>query len=68
MTSRECDCSLAVRSLAAVRRWWLGVFARLHARDDVRALLHGWDIEVIQGGTGRRYRDPRFDRFRNPAE
>jgi hypothetical protein len=42
---------------------------RLHRRladdrfrdDDRRARARGWTVEPIHGGTGRRYRDPRFD-------
>lgn len=45
---------------------WLAALAgragtRLHARDDLNALEHGWQITRLQGGLGRRYRDPRFD-------
>lgn len=35
--------------------------ARLFKEQDAQARLHGWQITRIQGGLGRRYRDPRFD-------
>jgi hypothetical protein len=44
---------------------WLGKY--LFAGPDARARDHGWQVSVIQGGLGRRYRDPRFDRFCAPA-
>jgi hypothetical protein len=37
---------------------------RLYQADDARARQHGWEITVQRGGLARRYRDPRFDRFR----
>lgn len=39
----------------------------LFAGPDQRARAHGWQVSVIHGGLGRRYRDPRFDRFCAPA-
>ncbi len=35
--------------------------ARLFKVQDAQARQHGWQITPIQGGLGRRYRDPRFD-------
>lgn len=35
--------------------------ARLFKEQDAQARLRGWQITPIQGGLGRRYRDPRFD-------
>jgi hypothetical protein len=35
----------------------------LFAGSDQRAGAHGWQVSVIHGGLGRRYRDPRFDRL-----
>jgi hypothetical protein len=33
----------------------------LFLHDDLRAHARGWTVEPIFAGTGRRYRDPRFD-------
>lgn len=33
----------------------------LFLHDDLRAHGRGWAVEPINNGTGRRYRDPRFD-------
>lgn len=44
---------------------WLSHY--LFAGPDKRAQAHGWQVSVIHGGLGRRYRDPRFDRFRPPV-
>ncbi len=38
---------------------------RLFARDDLRAVEHGWQITTRCGGLGRQYRDPRFDTLRS---
>ena len=40
---------------------------RLFAEPDARARRHGWQVTPTQGGFGRRYRDPRFDRLCAPA-
>jgi hypothetical protein len=41
---------------------------RLFTGSDTRARNHGWQISLIHGGLGRRYRDPRFDALvRGPA-
>jgi hypothetical protein len=37
----------------------------LFARDDLRAVHHGWQITTRCGGLGRQYRDPRFDTLRS---
>lgn len=34
---------------------------RLSAKDDLRALQHGWQIIPHRSGLSRQYRDPRFD-------
>ena len=34
----------------------------LFLHDDLRAHRRGWTVEPIRNGTGRRYRDPRWDR------
>lgn len=34
---------------------------RVFAANDAQARVSGWQINPIQGGLGRRYRDPRFD-------
>jgi hypothetical protein len=33
----------------------------LFLAEDLRAHARGWTVEPINSGTGRRYRDPRFD-------
>ena len=38
---------------------------RLFARDDLKAVHHGWQITTRCGGLGRQYRDPRFDTVRS---
>lgn len=41
-----------------------GFAAMLFRRSDARARARGWDVTVGgRYGTGRSYRDPRFDRF-----
>jgi len=40
---------------------------RLFAEPDRQAQRYGWQVSVIRGGLGRRYHDPRFDRFSAPA-
>jgi hypothetical protein len=45
---------------------WLGAAPRrlgdrLFAMNDNEAYWRGWQITEVQGGLGRRYRDPRFD-------
>lgn len=35
----------------------------LFAQDDLHAHARGWTVEPIHDGTGRRYRDPRWDRL-----
>jgi hypothetical protein len=37
----------------------------LFARDDLRAVHHGWQITTRCGGLGHQYRDPRFDTLRS---
>jgi hypothetical protein len=37
------------------------VSRHLFTASDARAQQRGWQITAVQGGLGRRYRDPRFD-------
>jgi hypothetical protein len=41
-------------SLRRFGDWWF-------AAEDARARRTGWEIQVVKGGLGRVYRDPRFD-------
>jgi hypothetical protein len=34
---------------------------RLFRNDDAQARRRGWQVTVLHGGSGRAYRDPRFD-------
>lgn len=45
-----------------VADWLRRLGERLFAAEDDRARNRGWQVQRIQGGLGRTYRDPRYDR------
>ena len=55
--------------LARIVAWFTSRFTTItdhvFAGPDEFARRNGWSIEIRPGGMSRRYRDPRFDSFRN---
>lgn len=55
------DAVLQKRLTVLGANWIRRVGEALFREDDALARQQGWQVTVVSGGLGRRYRDPRFD-------